>query len=172
MKQLASLYSTLLDACGLLAGFVFVLLALFVSIDVVIRNVGLGNFGWLIEISEYALYGATFIAAPWVLRLGAHVRVDLVVGNVPRRAALALEIVTDLIGLAISLILFWYSLAATIASAESNSLIFKDLVVTEWWLLAVLPASMALLAIEFVVRLVRAVRGRTEAGNDTVLDGL
>ena len=70
-------YGAALDACGLLAGITILAIAVMVCIDVAIRNIGLGNFPWLIEVAEYAIYGATFLAAPWVLHLGAHVRVDI-----------------------------------------------------------------------------------------------
>ena len=108
MAVLSEGYARLLDLCGTLAGLIIALLAVLVSTDVLIRNLGIGNFPWLLEISEYALFVATFLAAPWVLRQGAHVRVDLLVTSLPKRIARPFELAVDLIGIAICLTLLYY----------------------------------------------------------------
>lgn len=149
-------YARLLNACGTLAGLIFAALVVLISADVLIRNIGIGNFPWVIEVVEYALFVATFLATPWVLHEGAHVRIDLLVTSVPPRIARALELAMDATGLAISLTFLYYGFAAALDAYRIGSLIFKELIVAEWWLLAVIPASMALLAIEFLARLFRA----------------
>ena len=158
---LAAAYGRILDGFGLLAGVVIALLALMISVDVVIRNLGIGNFPWLLEVAEYALYVTTFLAAPWVLHLGAHVRVDVLLNIVPARIGRLLEIAADLIGLGASAVLFYYGLTAARASYADGSLIFKELVVTEWYLMAVMPLSAVLLMVEFMMRLRRGAAGET-----------
>jgi len=158
---LAAVYGRILEGFGFIAGAVIALLALMVSLDVVIRNLGIGNFPWLLEVAEYGLYVTTFMAAPWVLSLGAHVRVDVLLNIVPKPVGRLLEIVSDLIGMGACGVLFYYGLAATRASYADGSLIFKDLVVTEWYLLAVMPLSAALLIVEFLRRLRRGAAGET-----------
>jgi TRAP-type C4-dicarboxylate transport system permease small subunit len=149
-------YAWLLDSCGTLAGLILAALAVLVSIDVLIRNVGIGNLPWAIEVVEYALFVATFLAAPWVLHQGAHVRVDLLVTSVPGPVARVMELIVDVIGLMVSLTFLYYGLAAALDAYRIGSRIFKELIVAEWWLLAVIPASAFLLAIEFSLRLARA----------------
>jgi TRAP-type C4-dicarboxylate transport system permease small subunit len=68
-------YLKLLNLCGLLAGMAYGSMALLVTIEVVIRNLGIGSLLWLTEVIEYTLFVATFIAAPWVLNQAGHVRV-------------------------------------------------------------------------------------------------
>lgn len=156
---LSDAYAGLLDFCGLLAGATIGVLAVLVSVDVLIRNLGIGNFPWLLEVAEYALYVSTFLAAPWVLRLGAHVRVDLLLTLVPAAAARALEILVDALGAGISLVLLYYGLLAAVDSFSLGARIDKELLVTEWYLLAVIPISCALLAVEFALRIRRALAG-------------
>jgi TRAP-type C4-dicarboxylate transport system permease small subunit len=146
----ARAFDLLLAALGALAGLAIAAIALLVSLDVLMRNVGLGTLPWLLELVEYALYGATFLAAPWVLSLGAHVRVDIVVTSLPRRAAAALEVLVDLAGAAVALVLMRYGLEATLEARRIGALI-----VPEWWLLAVIPFASLLLAVEFVRRALR-----------------
>ena len=163
-------YDRFLALCGLMAGLGFAVLALMISVDIVLRNLGILNFPWLLEVSEYVVYIATFLAAPWVLHQSAHVRVDVLLNLVPRGVAIAMEIVADLIGLATSLVFAYYSFRATSASFGSDHLIFKELVILEWPLLAAMPLSGLLLAIEFVRRLRRALHGGIEFHRMT--DGL
>jgi TRAP-type C4-dicarboxylate transport system permease small subunit len=151
----ARAFDLLLAALGALAGLAIAAIALLVSLDVLMRNVGLGTLPWLLELVEYALYGATFLAAPWVLSLGAHVRVDIVVTSLPRRAAAALEVLVDLAGAAVALVLMRYGLEATLEARRIGALIIKTLIVPEWWLLAVIPFASLLLAVEFVRRALR-----------------
>jgi TRAP-type C4-dicarboxylate transport system permease small subunit len=164
--RLAKGYMRLLEGCGLLAGLTIGALAVLISVDIVGRNLGLFNFPWLLEVSEYCLYGSTFIAAPWVLHLGAHVRVDVLVEALPRAAARGLEVVVDCIGGAVSLVLGYYGLRATADAFRLGSRVAKELTVPEWWLLVIIPLSAALLAVEFGRRIVRAVHGGLASGDE------
>ena len=73
-----------------------------------LRNAGLGGIAWSNEISEDMLYLMTLLAAPWLLRQGQHIRVDIVLRALPARLAWLLEWVGDLLGLACSLYFVWY----------------------------------------------------------------
>ena len=149
-------YGRLLRSCGFVAGLTFVVLAFLIALDVVLRNLGLFSSGALLEITEYALFVTTFLAAPWVLWLGSHVRVDLVLLQVPAPVARWMEIIADYAGLVCSLILGWHGLNVTLVSFQRGDLIVKELVVAEWMLMMFIPLGCALLAIEFLRRLVVA----------------
>lgn len=153
MRVVWRVYGFVLGLCGAVAAAVFAALALMVTADVALRNLGLYNMPWLIEVAEYGLYVATFVAAPWILRLGGHVRVDVLVAALPDAWTRLIEVAVDALGLAISLVLFWYGTAAAADAHAIGSIIIKELVLPEWWLLSVIPVSTALLAIEFGRRL-------------------
>ncbi len=157
---LAAAYDRLLAGLGLVAGLSIAWIAVMVSLDVVLRNMGIINFPWLLEVSEYVLYLATFLAAPWVLSLGGHVRVDVLVTTLPRHFALSMEIIADIVGLATTAIFLGYSLDAAVSSYVDNAILFKELVFPEWYLMTVMPLSSMLLVIEFLRRLTRAISGR------------
>ena len=152
-------YRGLLTACGLVAGFAIVVLAVLITVDVGSRNLGLGNFPWLLEVAEYTIYITTFLAAPWVLSLGAHVRVDLVVQAVPDRIRKLLELTTSLIGAVISGFLIYHGVLVVTEAHALNAIVVKELAVSEWLLLIVIPISGCLLAIEFIFRGLRVLRG-------------
>ena len=157
-------FDLLLAALGALAGLAIALIAVLVSLEVGMRNVGLGTLPWLIELVEYALYAGTFLAAPWVLSLGAHVRVDILLTSLPRRAAVALEVLVDVAGAAIALALMRYGLEATLEARRIGALVIKTLVVPEWWLLAVIPFASLLIAVEFLRRALRPMASAARRG--------
>ena len=161
MIRFSKLFGRLLDCLGLLVGVMFGVGTALIALDVALRNLAGIGFPWLIDAIEYGLFAGTFLAAPWVLREGAHVRVDIVVSALPPRGAALLETIADLIGLAVCLILLWYGVKVTLTAEALSSMVLKSIIFPEWWALAVVPLSSLLLAVEFVLRLGRARRVAT-----------
>jgi TRAP-type transport system small permease protein len=149
------LFGRLLDFLALLVGLMFGVGTALIALDVALRNLAGTGFPWLIDAIEYGLFVATFLAAPWVLREGAHVRVDIVLTSLPPRAAAAVEMIADFVGLAVCLVLLWYGVKVTLTAQALGSMVLKSIIFPEWWALAVVPLSSLLLAIEFVMRLSR-----------------
>jgi TRAP-type C4-dicarboxylate transport system permease small subunit len=148
-------WSRLMNACGALAALALGAMALLVTADVLIRNLTSGALPWVLEVSEYTLPFATFLAAPWILYRNQHVRLDVLLTALPAHAARWLERVVDTMGLAISLLLLWYGFAALADSFRQDSLVIKAMTFSEWWLFVPFVFCFALLSIEFVRRLAR-----------------
>jgi TRAP-type C4-dicarboxylate transport system permease small subunit len=151
-----SVYHLVMQACGVLAALTIGAVALLVTFDVVARNLGLANLAWVVEISEYSLPLATFLAAPWLLYRNEHVRLDMLLGALPRTAARALDRLAELVGVAVSVVFVWYGLRVIADSRALGSMVFKTLVFPEWWLFVPLPLCFALLGVEFLRRMLRA----------------
>jgi TRAP-type C4-dicarboxylate transport system permease small subunit len=152
MARLSNTFARLFDVLAMLAALILLAMVALVTADIVMRNTLRTGFAWANEISEYALYVITLLTAPWLLRRGQHVRIDMALVLVPPRLAWALEAAADILGLAASLVLVWYGAIMTAQSARLGSLTIKNLVFPEWWLLAPLPICFALVAVEFVFR--------------------
>src|SRR3954451_19208636 len=123
-----------------------------VTADIVMRNTVGTGFAWSNEVTEYALYVITLLTAPWLLRRGQHVRIDMALVIVPPRVAWTMEALADIVGLTASLVLIWFGATMTLQSARLGSLTIKNLVFPEWWLLAPLPVCFALVSLEFLFR--------------------
>ena len=130
-----------------------------VTADILLRNLTRTGFPWANEVSEYALYVITLLTAPWLLRRGQHVRIDLVLTLVPPRLAWLMEAAPTSLGFAVCLVMMRYGLKMTIDSAVLGSITIKNLVFPEWWLLWPLPVCFALLALEFAFRFDRLIHG-------------
>ena len=155
MTALARAHTTLVIGLGYAAGIALAALALGITTDVVLRNLGIANFAWLLEVSEYVLFISTFLAAPWVLRENAHVSVDLLLTGLAPALRKVLNAAANLLGIGICATLTWYALRVTRDGIVRGDMIFKELVVPEWPFLAVVAVTGALLVAEFVRRLVR-----------------
>ena len=166
MTRLSRAFGRLLDGLAALAALILLAMVVLTTGDVVLRNLVGRGFDWANEVSEYALYLTTLLAAPWLLRRAQHVRLDLVLVAVPPRIAWLMEIAGDALGLAVSLTLARYGFVMTHESLRFGSITIKNLVFPEWWLLAPLPITFVLLAIEFVFRLYRLARSERTRRNE------
>ncbi|WP_417517603.1 TRAP transporter small permease [Minwuia sp.] len=141
---------------GALVGITIGGFALAISIDLGLRLLAWGNIPGLQEVIQYLLFASVFLAAPWVLRLNAHVRVDLIVGNVPPAVGRVMERALDLLGLAICLTLLWFGWANLTSAWMFQSMQHNYFQMPEWILLSGFVACFVMLAVEFLFRLLRS----------------
>ena len=149
MRALARFYDGLIDAAAAIASLGVAYIALGVTADVAVRYFAAGAIKWMLESSEYTLFGIAFLGAPWALREGAHTAVDIFVEALPATAARLCMLAANGIGLATSAGLFWFGGIAAIQSHSLGTMIYKTVVLPEWWILAFIPFCGALLTIEF-----------------------
>jgi len=172
MKRLSVQYGRLLAGLALAGCGVLLMMMLVICIDVLLRNVrivpGMLGVPWANEVTEYALYLITMLTAPWLLRQGQHIRVDVLLRAVPRRLAWTCEWAVDLIALVCCTAIAYYGLKAMLSSHAIGGTVVKVLSVPEWWLLAPLPAAFALLAIEVLFRMQRLYAGERGPRTDAV----
>lgn len=165
-------FGALIEALALAASLALLAMVAIICADVLTRNVAVPGLprgvAWSNEISELLLYAITLLAAPWLLREGRHIRVDIVLRALPARAAYACEWIADALGLVSCLWLVVYGASAAWKSQQSAALSIKTLVMPEWWFLAPLPICFALLAVEFVFRMLRLKRAEVGPRDDAV----
>jgi len=142
-----------MQVCGGAAALSLGLSALLVAFDVVARNLDVVTLPWVVDVTEYSLPFATFLAAPWILYRNEHVRLDLLLTSVPQRVARAIDRGADVMGLFICLVLLWFGVYVIADSARHGSMVDKTLSFPEWWLYVPVPLCFALLAVEFVRRM-------------------
>ena len=163
MQRLSELYGRLLAGLALAACALLFLMMLMICADVLLRNVALipslRGLAWSNEVSESMLYLITMLTAPWILRRGQHIRVDIVLVAIPKKAAWYCEWVADALALSCCVVMMVYGWNATTASFKAGSMAIKTLVTPEWWALAPLPIAFALLAIEVLFRMQRLYAG-------------
>jgi len=168
MQRLSRLQEHLLDAMMAISCLLVLAMMLIITGDVALRNLGVPGLPWSNEVSEDILYLVTLMTGPWLLRQGRHIRVDIVLRALPPRRAWQLEWLGDLLGLACCLYFVWYGAKVTIASYLTAAVSIRTLVMPEWWLLAPLPVTFLLFAVEFVFRIYRLGHGERAARSEAV----
>jgi TRAP-type C4-dicarboxylate transport system permease small subunit len=157
--RLNAAYGRLLELLALLGAFLIFLMMILICVDVGMRALRAGSLSWVTEVSEYILYLSTFLSAPLLLRLGRHVRMDIVLRALPGRAGWALEWAADLLGLLACTVLTVVGVRAVLLSRANGSIIQKTIEMPEWVMLIPVPVAFFFLAVEFVFRVYRLSRG-------------
>ena len=172
MEKLSAQYGRLLAGLALAGCAVLLLMMLVICADVLLRNVrvipGVLGVAWANEVTEYALYLITMLTAPWLLRQGMHIRIDVLLRAIPARLAWYCEWLADSITLACCALIAFYGIKAVISSYSIGGTVVKVLSVPEWWLLAPLPIAFILLAIEVLFRMRRLHAGERGPRSDAV----
>lgn len=171
MKAFEAGFSRVLELFALVTVLVLAGMIVLICVDVFYRNVLNSGIEGSVELTEYALYLMTLLTAPWLLNRGQHIRIDFLVSAAPHRIAFAMELASDLIGVAVMGALVWYGLKNTLSSYTSGALVWKSFVFPEWWLLAPLPICLAIMTIEFVLRAFRLYTGARKPGATTAVLG-
>lgn len=146
-------HEKIVDFFGHCAGWVFGIVAILICLDIGIRYFGLGALAWVIELSEYMMYAAAFLGAPWVLRQNGHVALDLLTSKLPDRPGRKVEILASAFGLLATVAMTVYGFSAVYGAWHDNMVTVKTWRYHEWILLLPIPISGVLMAIEFVRRL-------------------
>lgn len=163
MHRLDQAFDRLLVALAAFAAAIFGATALLISVNVVLRNLGMPTIYGLLDAVEYGILAATFLGAPWVLARNAHVAVDLVTAALPEGLRRLVGRIVACIGLVVSALFLVYALEAATASAARGSMIRTAFVIPEWWVLSITPVAFALIAIEFLRQAIRPPREPHEA---------
>jgi TRAP-type C4-dicarboxylate transport system permease small subunit len=175
MQKTEAAYGRLLEWLALAGCALIFAMTVMICADVLLRNVrivpGMVGLEWANEISEAMLYLITLLVAPWLMRQGQHIRVDIVLRAVPNAVGWVFEWLVDLLAFGCCAIIAWYGVRAALASYHAGSMSIKTLITPEWWLLAVLPVAFLLLTIEMLFRMRRLWLGPRAPRDDAVSTG-
>lgn len=166
MNRFDRSFGALLTGLAVLSAAILAAITLVIPLNVLMRNLGLPVIYGALDAIEYGLMAAAFLGAPWVLRLNAHVQVDLITQGLPPRARRRVALAACLLGAATCAALGWAGAQALMQSLARGSMVRTAFTFPEWWTLTVLPLSMALCTFEFLLRIFRP------AADDAPLTGL
>src|SRR5262249_57127431 len=127
MQRISAVFGRVYDVMMLAACLLLLFMTLLIGADVATRNLGVGGIAWSNEVSENILYLITLLSAPWLLRQGQHIRVDILLRVIPPRIGWLFEWVSDLIGLACSLYFVLYGWEVALARYPARAITIKNL---------------------------------------------
>lgn len=150
-------------AMAVLAGVLLASLFVIVQYEVFTRFVLAAPTHWTHEVSTFAISWVGLLAAPYVLRLGSHLEVDLVTTRLPHGIRNLLGIATDLLGACFCGFAAWTGAGFVELAHLMEATSASELDTPLWIPYLVIPLAFGLLALEFVTRAVARtglVRGR------------
>ncbi|MEI6767436.1 MAG: TRAP transporter small permease [Betaproteobacteria bacterium] len=172
MDRLSLLFGRLIEALAALGCALLFAMMIIIVGDVLLRNFAISflpkGLAWSNEVSELMLYLITMCVAPWLLRQGQHIRVDIVLQVIPAKLAWSLEWLGDLLGFLCCFTIMVFSFKASLSSYQSGALSIKTLVTPEWWSLAPLSFVFMLLSVEMIFRMRRLYQGPKGPRHDAV----
>jgi TRAP-type C4-dicarboxylate transport system permease small subunit len=150
MKQrLARFFDGLIDSLAYVASTLFVVIILLICIDVGMRYFFNEPQVWAAEVCEYLMFAIAFMGAPWLLKQGGHVNVDIVVDRVPSKTRRLLAVAAGFVGAAVCGILAWFGAAAALDAYRSGVIEVRTLDVPKYYFMVVMALGYLLLFIEF-----------------------
>jgi TRAP-type C4-dicarboxylate transport system permease small subunit len=141
------------DALAIVAGALLCALVVLVCMDVTSRTFHLVPMPWAPDFSEYALYGITFLGAPWVLREEGHIAIELVVERLAPRPQRAVRRAVELLGALVCAVLFYYACRQLWRSYAAQNLVYETFAFPEWWQYVLPPPIFAVLFALYVRQL-------------------
>lgn len=130
------------------------------SVNVLVRSVApQGAFDWGDEVQVYLVVWAVCLSFGSVTAADRHIKADLFVSLLPAGIARAAHLLSDLLGLGMSLLLTWYGAAVTLDGYEFGDLSTTTLRFPLWIYQLALPVGAGLMTLRYVIRVGRALLG-------------
>lgn len=151
-QRVNSIFDGTIGLLAILMAIVIVFIMLTVSADVVMRYFLNRPTVWVIEISEYLLLSITFLGGAWVLKREGLVKMDLLLNRLNPKNQAIVNLITSAIGTLVCLAIFWFGTAVTWDFYQTGYFMHSELKPPKFILLAIIPAGMLLLSIQFIRR--------------------
>jgi TRAP-type C4-dicarboxylate transport system permease small subunit len=142
-------FDRIIDTMAFVAGILLVATVLIVCIEVCMRYFFHKPQVWTVEVCEYILFGIAFLGAPWLLKMGGHISVDVVTERLGSRSQGRLRLLSTGSGVLISAIICWFSLATAWDCFKSGVLVTKTLTLPKHYFLILIFIGYFFLLVEF-----------------------
>jgi C4-dicarboxylate transporter DctQ subunit len=139
--------------CGLLSAILLVAAFAVIQGEIVLRFVFNAPTSWTHEVSEYAIVWIGLLGAGYALRQGRHLEIDVLVMRMPSGLRRGLGIATDAVALAFCLYAAYRCVDFVKISYVMQATSATEIDVPMWIPYLILPFGFAVLALEFLARI-------------------
>ncbi len=174
MRQLLD---TAYRAAGGIAALAILGICLVVSAQVILNIIArIGGPGWSYTIPSYAdfsgyfLATASFMAMAYTLRAGGHIRVNLLVQNLPARPRWLLELLALAIGAVMAGYATWFAYLLLLESYEYGDMSTGIIAIPVWIPQMSMVGGLGLLTVAFIDTLVEALMARQPVLRDAGME--
>jgi TRAP-type C4-dicarboxylate transport system permease small subunit len=161
-KARKSSFDFILEFLAFLAGMILLVITFVVAFAAVVRYLGFRPPIWVLQWTEYGLLWMTLLGAAWLLREGGHIRIDTVITRLYFKSRHKVEIIDDVLGLIVCVIIFWFGTLHTIDLYQRGIMDVKGAIVPKFPIFLIIPLGGLVLAIQFGRQLFKRIRSKPE----------
>jgi TRAP-type C4-dicarboxylate transport system permease small subunit len=158
VKRLAAIYEKLITALAFVGAILMGGMAVWVTYEVLARYLFQSPTFWAVDLSEYAMLWAAFLAGPWVLSKEGHVRVEVFVERMTPAHQRRLGVVISIIGAIACAVMAWQGAVTVWDFYVRGTNMAREWEVPQYLVYLVIPIGSALLTVEFARRAGRYLR--------------
>ncbi len=145
-------FDGILNVTATLAGLLIVFQMLSICWEVIMRYFFNSPSIWVVELAAYSALLIPFLGAPWILKKGGHVKMDLLLDFVAIKNRNRINLMSSFVAAVICLILTYYGVVNVVDLYQSGFRTQTVLMLPKWPIMSVIPLSMCLLFFEFMRR--------------------
>ena len=149
MRHNKKIFDRIIDFMAFLAGVLLVGAVLIVCFEIWMRYFARRPQVWTVEVCEYILFAIAFLGAPWLLKKGGHVSIDIVVSQMGLKTRNLLGLFSKAMGVLVSAIICGFSMATSWESYVSGVVVIKTLSIPKYYFLLLIALGYFLLLVEF-----------------------
>lgn len=149
MRDNKKFFDRIIDLMAFLAGALLVGAVLIVCFEIWMRYFARKPQVWTVEVCEYILFAIAFLGAPWLLKKGGHVSIDIVAAQMGPKTQIYLGLFSKAMGVLISAIVCGFSMGTSWDSYVSGVVVIKTLSIPKYYFLMLIALGYFLLLIEF-----------------------
>ena len=155
LTPISRAYDAVLYGMAWLAGALMVAMMAMIVADVALRNLGYQSSAHFFTFTEYFLLLIPLLGAPWLVREKGHIYIEVLITALPPVLQRRLVSAVVVACIAVAGILAWYGGAITLQDFASNEKDVRSFDMPRWILMASMPLSFGIMAIEFLRLLLR-----------------
>lgn len=156
------IFDRIIDFMALLAGILLVVAVLIVCWEIGMRYFVHKPLVWMVEVCEYILFSIAFLGAPWLLKKGGHVSVDIVTEFMGSKNRMRMRLLSLSSGILISAVITWFSFITALENYRTGVLVTKTLSVPKHYFFFLICLGYLCLLLEFTRQFFRHLFGKDD----------
>jgi TRAP-type C4-dicarboxylate transport system permease small subunit len=150
LKKISACFDHIVDILGLFSAALVGFTMIGICAEISLRNLIGWPMAWIFEMTEYSLLFMAFFGAARLLKIGGHIRMDIVFNLLKPRTQILLNVINSIICAIVCLVYTFYGFKTTWYYFQSG-VAYMSFVEPPWWIIiSAVPLGFCLLFIQFL----------------------
>jgi TRAP-type C4-dicarboxylate transport system permease small subunit len=153
MSAAGKAFDKLIYAMAFLGGMMLMFAMAAVCLEVIMRYFFNWPMSWVLQVCEFILLYAPFLAAAWVLRGDGHIKVDIVLSLMRPGFQRFIHVFSSILGFIVMVVITYYGIEVVIELYRSNQPTLGTYRFPQFAITVAVPLGSLLVAVQFLRRL-------------------